>query len=680
MLLYALTILVSAFLLFQVEPVIARIILPWFGGSAAVWTTCLLFFQSVLLLGYLYAHWLSQGLKPRLQAIVHAVLLAASLAVLPIWPAASWKPTGAEDPTARILLLLSVSVGLPYFLLSTTGPLLQAWYARRYKGAVPYRLYALSNAGSMFALISYPILFEPVLGTRMQAVSWSWGYAGFVLLCGAVAYTTRDAHNLPPLAIDDAVQPPSWTTHAFWIGLPACASVLLLAITNHLTQNVAAIPFLWVLPLSLYLLSFILCFESTRWYQRKLFLRLFAVAVASMAYALSDSAFDNTAHLFSLLIPLYALGLFVCCMVCHGELVRLKPHPRYLTSFYVMIALGGALGGVVVALIAPHVFPGYWELHAGLAASLILVYLVLRADPESVIGGPWLRPAPVLVGLLVIAIIGSLGYAVAQRASGVRLIVRNFYGGLKVSDTTSEDDEHPVRRLTHGTITHGQQFREAKLENRATTYYGEDTGVGRAIRQLQQSGPVRLGVIGLGTGTMAAYGRPGDYIRFYEVNPLVPWIARTQFTFLKNTKAVVDIAMGDARLSMEREPPEHFDLIVVDAFSGDAIPVHLLTKEAFALYFRHLKPTGVLAVHVSNKHLNLQPVVLLAADNLNKQARVIDTEDQDYDVFGATWVLVSGDPGFFERPLVRTAAERVKMWPNVRLWTDDYSNLIRILK
>jgi len=676
MLLYALTILVSAFLLFQVQPVIARIILPWFGGSAGVWTTCLLFFQSVLLLGYLYSHWLYRKLRPRAQMLAHMGLLALSLAVLPIWPSASWKPTGGADPTLRILALLAVTVGLPYFLLSTTGPLLQAWYARRYRGAMPYRLYALSNAGSMFALISYPLLFEPWLGTRHQALSWSWAYGVFILLCGATAWLGRETALPPP-------EPPSDTAdHArrtfFWIALPACASILLLAITNHLTQNVAAIPFLWILPLSIYLLSFILTFEGARWYRRTTFLGLFAVSVGSMAYALSPEFQNNP---IKVMIPFFSVGLFICCMVCHGELARLKPHAGHLTFFYVMIALGGALGGVFVALVAPHVFSGFYELPVGLAACACVVLTALRADPESILAGPWIQPAPLGAALLTVAVAGYLGFVVHERASSARVLARNFYGGLRVVDETADDDSgEPVRRLLHGTITHGEQYLNPKFQGRPTTYYGPNSGVGRAIRQDGESGPVRVGVIGLGTGTLAAYGRAGDYFRFYEINPLVLRLANTEFTYLKICKARLDVALGDARLSLEREPSENFDVLAVDAFSSDAIPVHLLTREAFVLYFRHLKPDGVLAVHVSNKHLNLTPVVKLAAASLGKDARLVDTEDEENDIFGSTWVLVTSAAGFFERPLMRTAAVAVPLPGKMRMWTDDYSNLFQILK
>jgi SAM-dependent methyltransferase len=675
MLLYALTILVSAFLLFQVQPVIARIILPWFGGSAAVWTTCLLFFQAVLLLGYLYSHWLYRKLQPRAQIIAHIGLLTVSLVVLPVWPAASWKPTGGEDPTWRILLLLTVTVGLPYFLLSTTGPLLQAWYARRHRGAMPYRLYALSNAGSMFALISYPVLFEPWLGTRHQAVSWSAAYGVFVLVCALTAWLGYKSAAAEPEPPPDTPGPVSGTF--FWIALPACASILLLAVTNHLTQNVAAVPFLWILPLSLYLLSFILCFESERWYRRTAFLGLFAVAVGGMAYALSPDFLNNP---IKVMIPFFALGLFICCMVCHGELARLKPHPSRLTFFYVMIALGGALGGVFVALIAPRLFSGFYELPLGLAACACVVLAVLRADPESGLGGSWKQPAPLGAALLTLAVAGYLGFVIHEGGKGARVMVRNFYGGLRVLDQEAERTDDRVRRLMHGTITHGEQYLGPQYQGRATTYYGLNSGVGRTIRQAGESGPVRVGIVGLGTGTLATYGRAGDYFRFYEINPLVLRLARTEFTFLKISKARVDVALGDARLSLEREPPENFDVLAVDAFSSDAIPVHLLTREAFVLYFRYLKPDGVLAVHVSNKHLDLTPVVKLGAVSLAKDARVVDTEDEENDVFGSTWVLVTSAPGFFDRPLLRTAAVAVPLPRAMRMWTDDYSNLFNILR
>src|SRR5437763_186891 len=399
MILYALTILVSAFLLFQVQPIIAKSILPWFGGSAAVWTTCLLFFQMVLLLGYLYAHALVRYLKPRMQMLVHFGMLLVSLVALPVYPSASWKPAGAEEPTMRILGLLAATIGLPYFLLSTTGPLLQAWYARRFKGSMPYRLYALSNAGSMFALLSYPVLFEPAFGTRQQAWMWSWGFGAFVLLCGLVAWRSgSDPHEeLAGRDSEEAAPPPSARTYLMWLLLPATASVLLLAISNHLSQNVAAIPFLWVLPLSIYLLTFILCFEGEGWYRRHPYLQLLAVGLGAMAFAMG---IDSTGSVpIKVMVPLLGIGLYTCCMVCHGELARLKPHPRYLTHFYLMISAGGAIGGLFVALFAPLVFRALYEFQIGLAACAILTLIVLHGDNEY----PWFRQLLNPPRLLIVA-------------------------------------------------------------------------------------------------------------------------------------------------------------------------------------------------------------------------------------------------------------------------------------
>jgi SAM-dependent methyltransferase len=753
MILYALTIVVSAFLLFQVQPVIAKIILPWFGGSAAVWTVCMLFFQMALLLGYLYAHALVRYLKPRTQMLVHAGLLLVSALALPVYPSASWKPMGGEEPTLRILGLLAATVGLPYFLLSTTGPLLQAWYARRFRGAMPYRLYALSNAGSMFALLSYPVLFEPRFTTHQQAWMWSAAYGVFVVLCGVTAIRSGNAaEEAVAVAGPEAVEKPSAKQYAMWLLLPAVASLLLLAITNHLSQNVAAIPFLWVLPLSIYLLTFILCFEGSGWYRRNPYLQLLAVALGSMAYALSV---DSTGSVpIRVMVPLFAMGLFTCCMVCHGELARLKPDPRYLTHFYVMIAAGGALGGLLVGLLAPRLFNALYEMPLGLVACAVLVVAVLRAHPDPgwfgdllpparfgagvlglalagflgyrvrdvaisaayrlariVVKPGWTAPqwfesgallaalaicvvlvvmvlrgrkagqlAPVTVEILTLALTGFLAYQIGQSTSGCRALVRNFYGALKVRDNGPATQLDATRTLTHGTINHGEQFLNPARRDLPTTYYGPDTGVGQTIRERGKNRAIRVGVIGLGTGTLAAYGRPGDYYRFYEINPLVLRLAHTEFSFLGDSKAQVDVAMGDARLSLEREAPENFDVLAVDAFSSDSIPVHLLTLEAMLVYFRHLRPDGVLAVHISNRYLDLAPVLAGETRATGKIARVVDTDDDDtQDVFGATWVLITSPASGFHGEELKNSAE-IESKRTVRLWTDDYSNLFRILK
>ena len=681
MLLYALTILVSAFLLFQVQPVIAKIILPWFGGSAAVWTVCLLFFQMVLLLGYLYAHALVRYLKPRVQMVVHGALLLGSALALPIYPSAALKPSGTADPAMGIIALLAATVGLPYFLLSTTGPLIQAWYARRYKGAMPYRLYALSNAGSMFALVSYPFLFEPVYTTHQQAGMWSIGYIVFILLCGFTAFKSGNAPVLVQEIDESAAEKPGARQYALWVALPACASVLLLAVTNHLSQNVAAIPLLWVLPLSLYLLSFILCFEGSGWYWRSVYIPLLGIALYAMSSGLAG--WDKAP--ITILVALYSLGLFTCCMVCHGELVRLKPHPKYLTHFYLMISAGGALGGLLVGLVAPRVFHAFYELQLGLVACAALTWVVLWMDKEL----QWFRQWGYAVAVVTLAGAVALGVYLGKQTrdseQGSRLLVRNFYGALKVKDSGPPTDLEATRSLTHGTINHGEQFLNIVRRDLPTTYYGPKTGIGVAIRAKQKTGKaLRIGVIGLGTGTVAAYGRLGDYVRYYEINPLVLGIAHKQFTFLDDCKCKVEVAMGDARLSLERElqqgHPENFDVLAVDAFSSDSIPVHLLTREAMQLYFKHLQPDGILAVHISNRYLDLAPVVQGEAAATNHLARIVDTDDDDtQDVFGATWVLVvNPQPGF---PIeVWNNSDKLASTRKIRLWTDDYSNLFQILK
>jgi SAM-dependent methyltransferase len=664
--------------LFQVQPVIAKIILPWFGGSAAVWTVCLLFFQMALLLGYLYAHALVRYLKPRTQMLVHAGLLLASALALPVYPSASWKPLGGADPTLRILGLLAVTVGLPYFLLSTTGPLLQAWYARRFQNAMPYRLYALSNAGSMFALVSYPVLVEPVFTTHQQAWMWSVAYGVFVVLCGVTAINSGLARAAVTVAEPEAAEKPSAKKYVIWLLLPAVASLLLLAITNHLSQNVAAIPFLWVLPLSIYLLTFILCFEGSGWYRRNPYLQLLAVALGSMAYALSV---DTTGSVpIRVMVPLFAMGLFTCCMVCHGELARLKPHPRYLTHFYLMIAAGGALGGLLVGLVAPHFFNAIYEMPLGLVACAVLVVWVLRQDADLKWFRRWRQPAPIVAAVLTVALAVFVGLQVRDSVRVSRVLVRNFYGALKVRDNGPATQFDATRTLTNGTINHGEQFLNPARRDLPTTYYGPDTGVGLAIREKGKSGAIRVGVIGLGTGTLAAYGRLGDYYRFYEINPLVLRLAHTEFSFLGDSRAKVDVAMGDARLSLERESPENFDVLAVDAFSSDSIPVHLLTLEAVQLYFRHLRPDGVLAVHISNRYLDLEPVLAGETRATGKMARVVDTDDDDtQDVFGATWVLLTSPASGFHGEELRNSTE-IGSQRTVRLWTDDYSNLFRILK
>ncbi len=731
---YAGTIFLSAFLLFAVQPMIGKMILPWFGGSAAVWNTCLLFFQAALLAGYLYAHLSTRYLKPKQRAILHAVLILVSLSLLPVVPASHWKPLHPGDPSVRILLLLTITIGLPYTLLAATSPLLQAWYVSMKPGAVPYRLFALSNFGSFLALFSFPVLAEPLLTTHTQAYSWSAMYAVFVLLCSGAAWIAFRTGKAPVERQSSADEPDDgptpWQIRLLWIVLPACASGLLLAITNHLTQNVAPIPLLWVIPLGIYLLSFILCFERERLYSRALFLPLLAASSGISAFAIY---YDQGNPDIRWAIPAFIATLFVCCMVCHGELVRLKPHPRHLTNFYLMISLGGALGGLFVAVGAPHWFESYFELDlllvvCGILASLVL-WIAPGALPDAVRGNvpriasvvlwlgaagylgylarhqKWelslvifaaltssaillapfwpgvvqLRITRIALPVFVVALAAYLTYAKLEDDRRYVVAARNYYGVLRVIDVKESPGTFGTRTLVHGNIEHGVQLTRQSLRRAPTSYYGPDSGVGRSIRYFEQHSPVRVGVVGLGAGVTAAYCRAGDFFRFYDINPLVLNIATSWFTFLNDCPGDHQVLLGDARLTMEQQPSQQYDVLAIDAFTGDAIPVHLLTREAIALYLRHLKPGGILAVHVSNRYLNLVPVVARHAVDFGKIAMQVSDDGESEDYFSSSdWVLVSSDRSIFKDPLFKTSSV-AKTQPGLRPWTDDYSNLIQIL-
>ena len=686
-LLNALTIFASAFLLFQVEPLIAKIILPWFGGVAAVWTVCLLFFQVVLLLGYLYAHLLTRRLGRRTQGWLHGALLAASLLVLPILPRDSLKPTGPEHPALHILLVLVLTVGLPFFLLSATSPLLQAWLASARSDSSVYRFYALSNVGSLLGLLSYPTLVEPRLSTVRQGWTWSAAYAAFAVACGAIAVSQRSAEGTP---WHRGVVRVPWNTRVLWLALSACSSALLLATTNHITQNIAAVPFLWIIPLSLYMLSFILCFGNQRWYHRMIFLRLLGVALGCMAYALSPSLI---ALPLWILILLFCTGLFICCMFCHGELARSKPDPSRLTFFYFWSSLGSVVGAVFVAILAPQIFSGFYELHVALGACALLALMIHRTDPASPFRQAAWRPAFwALHGLAAIVVVGLAFLAQADSLYTNRMM-RNFYGVLRESDEVAPNvvllkgnaqpkrEDLRFRRLMNGTITHGLQFLGPARHDKPISYYGANSGIGVAFAALAPRGHLRAGLIGLGAGTVAAYGHAGDKDTFYEINPLVVQIAQRDFSFLRDSKARIAFELGDARLTLERQPPQQFDLLAVDAFSSDSIPVHLLTVEAFQLYFRHLRPDGILAVHISNRHLYLEPVVAAAAQKLGKDALLIASpDDPANEIFLARWVLLANRGIFRGFPNIQKAGKPLTTSIHVRLWTDSYSSLFAVLK
>ncbi len=677
---FATTIFLSALLLFQVQPMLAKFILPWFGGSAAVWSAALLFFQLLLLGGYLYAHCLTRYLSPRAQLVVHGALLTASFAALPVIPASHWKSVITGDPTMRILLLLAATVGLPYMLLSATSPLLQAWYFRMHADAIPYRWFALSNFGSMLGLLSYPVLIEPKLTLGAQARAWSVAYAVFAIACGisgwrSVAARSKNRDESDPIRAAAADEPsvPRAGRIVLWIALAACASTLLLAVTSHLTQNLVPIPLLWVVPLSLYLLSFILCFESERIYNRIVFLPLLAASLGLLAYA--DYLYENNADL-KRFIPALCGALFICCMFCHGELARSKPHPRYLTLFYLMISVGGAAGGLFVALAAPRWFNDYWELPIAMAACAALVTCVLWNVNRARI------PIRAAMAVVTVAFTVYLGWAETKKEREYVVSERNFYGVLRVRDDPAKKYYSARRVLIHGTINHGTELLRPGSERIATSYFGKNSGVARAIRAKGEAGPLRIGVLGLGAGVTAALARSGDTLHYYEINPLVVEIANREFGFLRACPASKEIFMGDGRLVLEELPDEGLDVLVLDAFSSDSIPVHLLTREAFGIYQRHLKRDAAMAIHISNRFLDLEPVVAQAASGMGWTAMTVSDDGWEEDYYSAsTWVVMSRAPEIFNRADFQDeSVDKIRGRPNFRPWTDDYSNIIQILK
>jgi hypothetical protein len=674
----------SAFLLFQVQPIMGRLMLPWFGGGAHVWLTTLLFFQAGLLAGYAYSHLLVMRLPPRWQGGVHAALLVGAALVLPVLPSPSLQPAPGEDPVLRLLLVLAVTVGPPYLLLTTTGPLLQRWFAGLFPGRSPYPLFALSNAGSLLALLSYPVVFEPLLGLRTQAWGWSGAYVLFAL--GAVAIAWRasrltervdaaevvEAASAGPGAPDGTVTP---ARVALWLGLTATASAMLMATTDALTQDIASFPFLWVLPLALYLVTFVIAFAGDRYFDPRLWLILLAGALAYGVYLATDPLLSLTWA-----VPLHALVVFVVCLAMHGELARLRPAPSRLTGFYLAVAAGGALGGFAVAVLAPWLLTERFEYHAALVAAGTLAVVArareyLAAQPA----GRRRLPPPLLAaagGVLVLA--GLLALLAWARTEDSVARERSFYG---VVDVYRDVDGSGRERLAmrHGRVLHGVQYLAPELAGRATIYYGTESGVGLAF--LEHPGarePLRVGVVGLGTGALSVYARPGERWTYLEIDPQVTRLAEAHFTYLADARARgvdVDVREGDGRLllaaDLDRGEQQGFDVLVLDAFTGGTIPTHLLTREAFEVYRAHLAPGGVLAVHISNRHLDLHPVIRGVSEDLGLHA--VLREDDGSSALGGltgTWALLAEDAAFVERPGVSALITPWHTEERLR-WTDD---------
>jgi spermidine synthase len=692
--LYVSAIFLSSSLLFLVEPMAGKRLLPLLGGSSAVWITCLVFFQTTLLLGYLCAHAIATRLSRRAQLVAYGFLLALSL--IQVFATLNPHPHASTvRPVFSVLWVLTMLIGLPFLALSATNPLLQSWYAHGRSelasAAPPYRLFALSNFGSLLALLAYPVLVEPNFSLRTQTLAWSLGFLLFVVFCGVIiagrrkvpdlrereialspdvsvaASTTSQAGTAAvPSLLPDVVPSPGERT--LWLLMAACGSLLLSAVTSHLSQNIAAIPLLWILPLTIYLLTFVLAFNGGKIYQRWLMVRLLPLALGGVGYLISDTTLDVP---IMISIPLFCITLFIGAFFCHGELYLRRPAPRYLTQYYLLIAAGGALGSMFVGVLAPMVFSGSYEMAWSLVYTAALAAALMWKEHWSwrVF---WTAAAAALLVVVVLQERADRENAIVQ--------VRSFYGTLRVTDEETEDAGR-YRTLIHGTIQHGTQFMASEeLRRLPTTYYSRDSGVGLALDNCCKGRARRVADIGLGTGTLAAYGEPGDVFRFYEIDPRVEVIAKNVFTYLRESRAKIEIAHGDARLSMEVEPAENYDVIAVDAFSGDAIPVHLLTAEAIKLYERHLAPGGIIAFHISNTYLNLAPVVQAQADHAGLHAVLVTTEDNDdTGAFSSDWVLVTANEKFLALPEIADSSAKIDLKPGLGLWTDDYSSLLPIL-
>ncbi len=671
----------GSFLLFLVQPIIAKELLPWFGGAAGVWAICLVFFQVGLLAGYAYADVLARRVSLNAQLACLIVIVLAAVLSLPIVPATRWRPPDPQNPAWRLLGALAVTVGLPYVSMAATTPLVQSWFARAFPGRSPYRLFALSNLASMLALFAYPTLIERALGTRLQALVWSAGYvvwAMAMIVClirlraRPRAMTGADAELALVASEAGSTAAPTVLEQLRWAGLAALASFLLIAVTSRMTRDIAAIPLLWVIPLAIYLVTFIIAFQWTRWLSRPVLFALVVVAAALYAaLAIYLEWPDSRGHSWPIGVQIGALGALLgcACLFCHGWLALTRPSPRHLTRFYLIVSAGGAFGAMLIALVAPAVLNFDYDLEIGMGALALALLLFTRRQSRGAIS--------FAVGICILTV-GAAGYLIHLFELTSIGSERNFYGVLRIYEQTSPSSGKALF-LSNGATLHGMEFESPALRTTPTEYYGASSGIGRAFAALERIGvPRRIGVIGLGAGTLAAYGRPGDTVRFYELNPAVLALARNPFHYLNDSAARIEVALGDARLSLQREAPQGFDLLAIDAFSSDSIPVHLLTIEALDLYLRHVKPEGLIAFHTSNRYLDLPPVIARIAQLRALEARIVITDTTDEFNSPSIWVLLSRQAQYFERVEL---ASVVRLLPHYtsRPWSDDYSDPLDFL-
>ncbi len=667
--LFGCAVFLGAFLLFLVEPIAAKQLLPVLGGSAAVWITCLVFFQTALLCAYLYAHWMSR--QPR-WILYFALLIVGFVSALGWCVRGAGWGGGSAHPMMTVFAVLGSTIGLPFLVLGTTSPLMQVWWARLHGSAIPYRLFALSNLASLLALGLYPTMIEPRLTLHAQRIAWCCGFAVFALVTGVLAWTARATTTKEPLLETATAKediPAAPVQKLLWVLLPVGAAMQLSAVTSYLTANVAAIPLLWILPLAVYLLTIILAFEFPRLLPRSLVLRFLILMLAGLGYALSkqDVEWPLRVSIGFFLIEAFASGLF-----CHSEAYRLRPRrASESTLFYLCFAAGGALGAFVIGILFPLIFRFNLDLVITCCFTALLALLVTWEDGWS---------SRLLWGVATILMAVQIFWINIVNQRNTTVAVRNFYGALRVKQNFGFPGA-TMRVLTNGNVEHGTQIFGTDAQRRTpTSYYAEDSGVGLAIRNCCNGRTRNIGVIGLGAGTVAAYGRAGDRIEFYEINPSVAPIAQNVFTYIRDSGAHVSIVEGDARRSLAEQPPQGFDVLVVDAFSGDAIPLHLLTTQAIALYRRHLAPGGIIAFHISNRHVDLEAPIALLAKSVGMRAVTVATPANDErGEFTATWMLVSENAEFFAQREIARSGRQPQEIPGLRPWTDDFSSLLPVL-
>lgn len=700
---YGFTIFLSAFLLFLVQPMIAKFILPWFGGTAAVWTTCMMYFQVVLLLGYLYAHLLRSAFRPRSAWLIHVSMLMIAT-VVAVWlrgvPPEFLKPNGVQGMTWGIVKLLTITVGLPFFLLSSTGSLVQAWHSTSHGGQT-YRLYALSNFGSILALFCYPFVVERLLPLSGQTTMWTFGFVAFALLCAFSGIQTVNknawVHDDVSSRSSDSPHSVKWFQVASWGVLAMSASITMMATTNLMSQEVASIPFLWILPLALYLVSLIICFDRPSIYRRIVFvpLLIFATVLAVVVMQIS-----NQLSLLPQVIGL-AFVCFACSMGCHGELERMKPPAEHLTLFYLMTSIGGAAGGVFVVIVAPRVFVDIFEFHTGLILSVLCVVAAIvlepaRNKPGSRDGNAIGRWCTGIGGLVATTCVMCSVVYLIDSTFNPHLIdrKRNEYGQVKILEKNN------YRAMINGRTEHGGQFVSGPERMKPTTYYTEGSGPGLAFKALandpsRTNRPLRVGVVGLGTGSLVTSGGIHDEFWFYEINPIANEFARKYFSYLESSADRSHVLLGDGRIQMERQleesGPLDFDILFLDAFTSDSIPAHLLTRESFDLYWKHLKPDGVLIAHVTNLFVDIRPVVHSVAVEAGFDPILIEKSHKvevhgsgeprnvEIEQYDSRWIMITSNDAVKNFPDVQQASLK---WPEDMpkiVWTDDFTSLAQVV-